>query len=60
MARAEGVLRNVAAMGLSPFLKPADVVMGNAKLNLGLVAQIFNANPGEWVSASTSQSEWIE
>ncbi len=54
------MLRNVAAMGLSPFLKPADVVMGNAKLNLGLVAQIFNANPGEWVSASTNQSEWIE
>jgi hypothetical protein len=26
--------------------QPADIVSGNAKLNLGMVAQIFNANPG--------------
>ena len=33
-------------MGLKPFLKAGDIVAGNSKLNLGLVATIFNANPG--------------
>lgn len=44
--RATKVLDNVIAMGLKPFLKPKDIVSGNSKLNLGMVAQIFNANPG--------------
>jgi len=43
---ASQVIDNVKAMGLKPFLKPKDIVSGNAKLNLGMVAQIFNANPG--------------
>jgi hypothetical protein len=45
-ARAAAVLANVAAMGIRPIVKPKDIVSGNAKLNLGLVAQVFNANPG--------------
>jgi len=26
--------------------QPKDIISGNSKLNLGMVAQIFNANPG--------------
>uniref|UniRef100_A0A7S2S2Z4 Calmodulin n=1 Tax=Rhizochromulina marina TaxID=1034831 RepID=A0A7S2S2Z4_9STRA len=44
--RALHTIRNVQAMGLKPFLKPSDIASGNAKLNLGLIAQIFNFNPG--------------
>lgn len=44
--RAAAVLSNVTAMGIRPIVKAKDIVSGNAKLNLGLVAQVFNANPG--------------
>jgi len=44
--KAPKILENVTAMGLQPFLKANDIVSGNSKLNLGMVAQIFNANPG--------------
>ncbi|RQM20728.1 hypothetical protein B5M09_004720 [Aphanomyces astaci] len=43
--RAAHVIRNAEKIGVDPFLKPTDITMGNTKLNLGFVAQLFNTCP---------------
>jgi len=45
-ARAKMVLANAEKVGAHPFVKPADIASGNAKLNLAFAADVFNANPG--------------
>jgi len=45
-ARAAKVLDNARAVGVEPFIKPADIVSGNSKLNLSFVAELFNDCPG--------------
>lgn len=44
--RAQHVLRNAVAIGVDPFIKPADIASGNTKLNYAFLAQIFNKHPG--------------
>lgn len=46
LTRAEVVVANVTALGVDSFTRAQDIVKGNSKLNLGLLAQLFNANPG--------------
>jgi hypothetical protein len=43
--RADALIAAVTAMGINPIVKSKDLSSGNDKLNLGLVAQIFNAKP---------------
>ncbi|ETV98398.1 hypothetical protein H310_09086 [Aphanomyces invadans] len=43
--RAAHVIRNAEKIGVDPFIKPTDITMGNTKLNLGFVAQLFNTCP---------------
>lgn len=45
-ARAAQVVANAGRMGVQALLKPADIVKGNTKLNMGFLAQLFNTNPG--------------
>jgi len=44
--RAELVLQNAEKIECRKFLKPKDIVNGNAKLNLAFVANLFNTCPG--------------
>ncbi|KAJ8606273.1 hypothetical protein CTAYLR_010313 [Chrysophaeum taylorii] len=44
--RAAGVLSNAEGVGVKPFIKPGDIVSGNAKLNLAFTAQLFNDRHG--------------
>eukprot|EP00618_Florenciella_parvula_P031483 CAMPEP_0119481916 /NCGR_PEP_ID=MMETSP1344-20130328/10019_1 /TAXON_ID=236787 /ORGANISM="Florenciella parvula, Strain CCMP2471" /LENGTH=665 /DNA_ID=CAMNT_0007516297 /DNA_START=158 /DNA_END=2151 /DNA_ORIENTATION=- len=44
--RATQVVANAGRMGVQALLKPADIVKGNTKLNMGFLAQLFNTNPG--------------
>jgi len=44
--RAELVLQNADKLGCRKFLRPADIVKGNGKLNLAFVANLFNTCPG--------------
>jgi len=44
--RAELVLDNAARVECKKFLRPRDIVDGNAKLNLAFVANLFNTLPG--------------
>ena len=44
--RAEMVIAGAASFGVESFIKPANIVDGNQKLNLAFCAQIFNTNPG--------------
>ncbi|CAK4116900.1 unnamed protein product [Aphanomyces euteiches] len=45
LERAAHVIRNAEKIGVDPFIKPTDITMGNTKLNLGFVAQLFNTCP---------------
>jgi len=44
--RANMVLNNAEKINCRKFLKPADIVNGNPKLNLAFVANLFNTLPG--------------
>lgn len=44
--RAEMVLQNADKIECRKFLRPTDIVNGNAKLNLAFVANLFNTCPG--------------
>jgi len=44
--RAEMVLSNADKIGCRKFLRPKDIVVGNGKLNLAFVANLFNTMPG--------------
>jgi hypothetical protein len=44
--RAEKVLQNADKLGCRKFVRPRDIVAGNAKLNLAFVANLFNTCPG--------------
>lgn len=44
--RAGMVLDNAAKIDCKKFLRPRDIVTGNAKLNLAFVANLFNKHPG--------------
>jgi plastin-1 len=44
--RAEQVLQNADKLQCRKFLRPTDIVKGNAKLNLAFVANLFNTWPG--------------
>jgi len=46
MKRAEMVLENAGRVECRKFLRPRDIVAGNAKLNLAFVANLFNTIPG--------------
>jgi len=46
LKRAELVLQNADKLGCRKFLRPADIVKGNNKLNLAFVANLFNTCPG--------------
>eukprot|EP00940_MAST-03C_sp_MAST-3C-sp2_P002297 g2297.t1 len=48
--RAKHVIRNAKQMGVSPFIKPRDILSGNRKLNFAFLAQIFNEFPGLKIS----------
>jgi len=69
-ARANRVLENADRIGCRKFVKPSDIVKGNAKLNLAFVANLFNTYPGlekltqeelaaleEWLFASEGSRE---
>lgn len=43
--RAEAMLKNAARIDCRKFVRPKDVVDGNAKLNLAFVANLFNTHP---------------
>jgi hypothetical protein len=43
--RADHVIRNARSLGVKTFIRPEDICEGNKKLNLGLVAQLFNICP---------------
>jgi len=45
-AKAANVIAGARDLGAPTFIKPQDICEGNKKLNLGFVAQIFNACPG--------------
>jgi plastin-1 len=68
--RAKKVLDNADKIGCRKFVKPSDIVKGNAKLNLAFVANLFNTYPGlekltqeelaaleEWLFASEGTRE---
>jgi len=44
--RAEMTLENAGRIDCKRFLRPRDIVNGNAKLNLAFVANLFNTHPG--------------
>jgi len=44
--RAEMVIENSTNLGVESFIRPENIVTGNARLNLAYCAQIFNTNPG--------------
>jgi len=44
--RANMVLNNAEKMKCKVFLKPKDIVQGNAKLNMAFIANLFNAHSG--------------
>lgn len=44
--RAGKAIASSRAIGVEPFIQPLDICAGNRKLNLGFAAQIFNTNPG--------------
>lgn len=44
--RAACVLSNAESVGVTPFIKPRDIVSGNSKLNLAFTAQLFNDRHG--------------
>lgn len=46
LKRAEMVLQNADKIECRKFLRPRDIVAGNAKLNLAFVANLFNTVPG--------------
>lgn len=43
--KADHVIRNARSLGVQTFIRADDIVSGNKKLNLGLVAQLFNTCP---------------
>lgn len=45
LRRAEKMLQQADRLGCRQFVTPADVVSGNAKLNLAFVANLFNKHP---------------
>jgi len=68
--RAQLVLENADKLNCKKFVKPADIVKGNTKLNLAFVANLFNTCPGleplsqeelaaleEWLFASEGTRE---
>lgn len=44
--RAEQVLQNADAIGCRKYLTPQSLLVGNPKLNLAFVANLFNTYPG--------------
>jgi len=58
--RAELVLDNAARVECKKFLRPRDIVDGNAKLNLAFVANLFNTLPGLDPVEETPKIEEIE
>jgi plastin-1 len=48
--KAAHIIRNAQTVGAATFIKPKDICDGNKKLNMGFVAQIFNACPGLVIS----------
>jgi plastin-1 len=48
--RAELVIDNSKNLGVESFIRPENIVTGNARLNLAFCAQIFNTNPGLQIS----------
>jgi len=60
--RATRVLDNADKLDCKKFVKPADIVKGNPKLNLAFVANLFNKHPGlEPLSESEKAAldEWL-
>jgi len=60
MKRAEMVLENAGRIECRKFLRPKDIVAGNAKLNLAFVANLFNTLPGLDPVAEPIKIEEIE
>jgi hypothetical protein len=60
MKKAEMVLDNAARIECRNFLRPRDIVAGNAKLNLAFVANLFNTLPGLDPVAEPIKIEEIE
>ncbi len=46
MVRAGRAIQNATNLGVNVFLKPKDICDGNKKLNISLVAQLFNTCHG--------------
>lgn len=46
LERATQIIDRVKGLGIAAFIKPEDICDGNVKLNMGLLAQIFNKRHG--------------
>ena len=46
MKRAEALIENTKALGVSEVIEPSDILRGNPEVNLLFVAELFNANHG--------------
>jgi plastin-1 len=46
MVRADRAIQNATNLGVNVFIKPKDICDGNKKLNISLVAQLFNTCHG--------------
>ncbi|XP_029021309.1 plastin-3-like [Betta splendens] len=64
MKRAECMLKQAERLGCRQFVSAADVVSGNAKLNLAFVATLFNKHPSltkpenqDWIVESETREE---
>jgi len=60
LTRAGLVLENAAKIECKKFVRPRDIVNGNAKLNLAFVANLFNTCPGLEPVAEPVKMEEIE
>eukprot|EP01135_Chromosphaera_perkinsii_P001057 Nk52_evm7s158 gene=Nk52_evmTU7s158 len=61
MARAQAVLENAEKMDCRKFVKPRDIVKGNARLNLAFTAHLFNTFPAlELLETDEEPEEIIE
>eukprot|EP00126_Sphaerothecum_destruens_P008634 Sdes_comp20286_c0_seq1m13864 len=59
-ARASGVLQNAEKMNCRKFVKPRDIVKGNARLNLAFTAHLFNNYPALELLAEQEPVDIIE
>lgn len=58
-SRAQQVIRQSSALGVNVFIKAADIVNGNKKLNTSLVAQLFNTCHGLVLNKQEEKDEQI-